>query len=191
MFKQPNISDWANWVSPSSLRNYIIKDCILDWLRRYGESKGFIRDDHLPGFDPDINFNQFILAKGKKFEEAIIEVLKTKVDITHIEKSSSGDNITAYNNTLEAMFQGKPAIYQGFLRDIDNKLYGRGVSNTLQVPYHGTKDNKSTAKLPIDYIRLPLIAFIGWYYYGEIMTNNIIIGSCLIIFGTSQFNQEL
>ena len=35
----------------------------------------------------------------------------------------------------------------------DNKLYGRGVSNTLQVPYHGTKDNKSTAKLPIDYIR--------------------------------------
>ena len=56
MFKQPNISDWANWVSPSSLRNYITKDCILDWLGRYGESKGFIRDDHLPGFDPDINF---------------------------------------------------------------------------------------------------------------------------------------
>ena len=124
MFKRPNISDWANWVSPSSLRNYIIKDCILDWLGRYGESKGFIRDDYLPGFDPDINFNRFILAKGKKFEEAIIEVLNTKVDITHIEKSSSGDNITAFNNTLEAMFQGKPVIYQGFLRDIDNKLYG-------------------------------------------------------------------
>ena len=87
MFKQPNISDWANWVSPSSLRNYITKDCILDWLGRYGESKGFIRDDHLPGFDPDINFNQFILAKGKKFDEAIIEVLNTKVDITYIEKN--------------------------------------------------------------------------------------------------------
>ena len=85
----------------------------------------------MPGFDPDINFNQFILAKGKKFEEAIIEVLNTKVDITYIEKSSSGDKISDFNNTLEAMFQGKPAIYQGFLRDIDNKLLEANIKNTV------------------------------------------------------------
>ena len=34
-----------------------------------------------------------------------------------------------------------------------NRLYGKGVSNTLQVPYHGTKNNKSTGDLPTDYIR--------------------------------------
>ena len=49
------------------------------------------------------------------------------------------------------------------------------------------KKSDASIILPIDYIRLPLIAFVGWYYYGEIMTNNIIIGSCLIIFGTIFF----
>ena len=49
------------------------------------------------------------------------------------------------------------------------------------------KNSDASIILPIDYIRLPLIAFIGWYYYNEIMTNNIIIGSCLIIFGAILF----
>lgn len=49
------------------------------------------------------------------------------------------------------------------------------------------KNSDATVILPIDYIRLPLIAVIGWYYYDEIMTYNIIIGSSLIIFGTIFF----
>jgi len=49
------------------------------------------------------------------------------------------------------------------------------------------KNSDATIILPIDYVRLPLIAFIGWYYYDEIMTNNVIIGSCLIIFGAIFF----
>ena len=38
--------------------------------------------------------------------------------------------------------------------------------------------------LPIDYLRLPLIYIIGWYFYNEIISNNIIIGSLMIIIGT-------
>tara|TARA_B100001094_G_C17844551_1_gene629609 strand:+ start:11 stop:328 length:318 start_codon:yes stop_codon:yes gene_type:complete len=49
------------------------------------------------------------------------------------------------------------------------------------------KNSDATVILPIDYIRLPLIAIIGWYYYDEIMTYNIIIGSSLIILGTMFF----
>ena len=36
--------------------------------------------------------------------------------------------------------------------DNDGKLYSVGTSNQLQVPYHGTQDNKSTSKLPKDFI---------------------------------------
>jgi drug/metabolite transporter (DMT)-like permease len=41
--------------------------------------------------------------------------------------------------------------------------------------------------LPIDYIRLPLIVFIGWYYYDEKISTNVVIGSILIIFGVVFF----
>tara|TARA_B110000196_G_C21117102_1_gene651140 strand:+ start:851 stop:1720 length:870 start_codon:yes stop_codon:yes gene_type:complete len=49
------------------------------------------------------------------------------------------------------------------------------------------KKSDATIILPIDYIRLPIIVIIGWYYYNEIITNNVIIGSILIIFGAVIF----
>lgn len=49
------------------------------------------------------------------------------------------------------------------------------------------KTSDATIILPIDYIRLPIIVIIGWYYYNEIITNNVIIGSILIIFGAVIF----
>jgi drug/metabolite transporter (DMT)-like permease len=49
------------------------------------------------------------------------------------------------------------------------------------------KHTDASVILPIDYVRLPLIALIGWYYYDESMHYNVIIGSCLIIFGTIIF----
>jgi drug/metabolite transporter (DMT)-like permease len=49
------------------------------------------------------------------------------------------------------------------------------------------KKSDATIVLPIDYVRLPIIALIGWYYYNEEMTYNIILGSCLIILGTIIF----
>ena len=49
------------------------------------------------------------------------------------------------------------------------------------------KNAEASIVLPIDYIRLPLILFVGWYYYGEIISSNTLIGSILIIFGVIIF----
>ena len=49
------------------------------------------------------------------------------------------------------------------------------------------KNAEASIVLPIDYIRLPLILFVGWYYYGEIISSNTVIGSLLIIFGVIIF----
>ena len=49
------------------------------------------------------------------------------------------------------------------------------------------KYSDASVVLPIDYIRLPLIVFIGWYYYDEIISTNVVIGSILIIFGVVFF----
>jgi len=49
------------------------------------------------------------------------------------------------------------------------------------------KNSEASVVLPIDYIRLPLIIFIGWYYYDEIISSNVFIGSVFIIFGVIVF----
>jgi drug/metabolite transporter (DMT)-like permease len=49
------------------------------------------------------------------------------------------------------------------------------------------RNSEASIVLPIDYIRLPLILFIGWYFYGEIISSNTLIGSILIIFGVIVF----
>ena len=49
------------------------------------------------------------------------------------------------------------------------------------------KNSEASVVLPIDYIRLPLIIFIGWYYYDEIISSNVFIGSLLIISGVIVF----
>jgi len=49
------------------------------------------------------------------------------------------------------------------------------------------KYSDASIVLPIDYIRLPLIVFIGWYYYDEKISTNVVIGSLLIIFGVVFF----
>ena len=49
------------------------------------------------------------------------------------------------------------------------------------------KNAEASIVLPIDYIRLPLILFVGWYYYGEMISSNTVIGSLLIIFGVIIF----
>jgi drug/metabolite transporter (DMT)-like permease len=49
------------------------------------------------------------------------------------------------------------------------------------------KNAEASIVLPIDYIRLPLILFVGWYYYGEIISSNTLMGSILIIFGVIVF----
>ena len=49
------------------------------------------------------------------------------------------------------------------------------------------KISEASIVLPIDYIRLPLILFIGWYFYGEAIYFNTLLGSLLIIFGVIVF----
>src|SRR6266511_3367738 len=47
-----NELEWEEWVSASSTRNFLLNDPLVDWLDRYGAARGFVRDDHLAGYDP-------------------------------------------------------------------------------------------------------------------------------------------
>lgn len=64
----------------SAIRNHVCGDPIVDWLQLYGRDHGYVPDDELPGYLPQCDFLNFIRRKGKEFEEAILELIRQRLD---------------------------------------------------------------------------------------------------------------
>lgn len=112
-------------MSATRVRNYAIGDPLLDWLDLYGEEQGYLRDDKRPGFDARTDFTGFILEQGQRFENAVVDQLRTVTDIETI-STGPGDvrDLAAAEATFQAMTQGIPVIHQGVLRDPEHRTYG-------------------------------------------------------------------
>ena len=122
----PRIDDWADWVSASAKRNFVLGDPLLDWLDRYGEQKGFVRDP----VDEHTDFGLFVMRKGLEFERAVMDHL-VGLDVGEVrwviaedasrEERFSDDAIVA---TVEAMRSRVPFVAQGSLRHAESRTYG-------------------------------------------------------------------
>lgn len=115
----------GRWVSASKTRNFLLRDPVLDWLSLYGKANGFQRDDEIPGYDPSTDFTQFIFGKGHGFEAAVVEHLKTLVDVEQVAR----DHLDVRSpkmaaRTLEVMRAGASVIFQGVLHDAESMTYG-------------------------------------------------------------------
>ncbi len=115
----------SSWVSASKTRNFMLRDPILDWFDLYGKTNGFKRDQELEGYDPRTDFTEFIFEKGRSFEAAVVEHLKTLVDVrqvAHDHREIRSPNAAA--RTLEAMRDGASIVFQGVLHDPESMTYG-------------------------------------------------------------------
>jgi hypothetical protein len=120
------------WISASATRNFAIGDPILDWLNRYGEQRGFLRDDDearaYPPYDDRTDFTRFIFEQGARFEAGVVALLRERhpehelvtVSRGHEDIRSRGAAIM----TFEAMRMGVPLIHQGVLWDASTRTFG-------------------------------------------------------------------
>ena len=117
--------DWGDWVSATRTRNYVLGDPLLDWLDLYGEQKGFKRDEAFGQYDPRTDFTKFIFEQGRRFETAVIDLLRSDHDVRTI-AMDRGDarDLRKAEETFAAMSDGVPIIHQGVLRDPENRTYG-------------------------------------------------------------------
>lgn len=129
----PNNYDYKiddTWVPISKTRNGSLKDYCLDWFDMYNIKniddkpvKKSFKSEHK---DEKDSFLSFILSKGSEFEKYIINILKNKFpnDFIQIAESYEAKDISKYKDTLLAMKENIPIIYQGILHNTQNKTYG-------------------------------------------------------------------
>ena len=155
--------EWRDWVSASATWEYMMKDPLLDWLNLYGEANGFQRDDALPSYDSRTDFPMFIMEKGRRFEEAVVEYLGGLVSITAISDGPAEvRDLSKAEETFAAMQNGAPVIYQGVLRDAESRTYGAPDllirSDELQRLFPGALSEEEAAASS------PGLGFWPWHY---------------------------
>lgn len=118
--------EWTAWVSASSIRNSMLGDPLLDWLDLYGHPQGWVPDEELPGYDPRADFTRFVSDQGKRFEGAVLDVLRS-AGLEIVEVAKPGDDSRdpdLASATFDLISSGVVAIWQGVLRDPENLMYG-------------------------------------------------------------------
>ncbi len=141
--KQKTRVDWSKMVSGSTIRNYMIDDPLIDWLKYYHINDIHINDIHINDIHiNDIHINNricshyndshnndshtsFILNQGLEFEQQVINKLRQKYNVIQIaEEYSDNQDYNKHLETVELMKQGVEIIYQGVLHDYNNHIYG-------------------------------------------------------------------
>ena len=147
--------DGTLWVSASATRNHVLGDPLIDWLNRYGAERGFTPDDELPGYDERTDFTPFIFEQGRRFEAAVVALLRDRHPehelVTLTEGHPAIRDYASATATFEAMRDGVPLIHQGVLWDAEHRTYGAPDllvrSDVLAQLFEGC--------LPIEEVRAP------------------------------------
>jgi len=113
--------DFDKFISPTNLKNYILHDTIIDYLEYYKINNINDKPNHYRTLITiNSEFDDFIKLAGIEFEKKIIDKFKHK-----LYKIESAISIVSYNETITALLNNEPIIYQGVLIDFKNNIYGR------------------------------------------------------------------
>ena len=129
---QDNNDIWDIMISPSNIRNYMLDDPLLDWLKYYNvtdlncrikTTKFSNKTTHRNTAD---THTQFIMNEGLSFEQQIYDYLKEKYkkNIVQIGESLDARSEEKFNKTVECMKNGVNIIYQAVIHDYENNLFG-------------------------------------------------------------------
>ena len=133
--KRSKIIDWNTMISASSVKNYMLDDPLLDWLKYYSidtmnsiprakNHNDVINNDVINNNDIVNTHTDFIMAQGIEFEKQVFEYLKNNFNTITITTSNMSHSYEKYQETIQAMKDGNDIIYQGVLHDYKNHIFG-------------------------------------------------------------------
>ena len=127
--KESNLIDWGNMVAASSIRNYMLNDPLLDFLKEYNINSLTDVPARIPNSKSNTNYNidiftKHIMDSGIEFENELIELIKKSHKVVKVADFIHSKKPEKFKETIELMKQGVPIIYQGVLHDYENRTFG-------------------------------------------------------------------
>ena len=105
-------------VSATHLHNFMIDDCLVDWLKlrsRPGTRKS-------PVYGTKNDFTEFVMNKGIEFEDKLVRYINNT--ILPVTKVSEYLTEEGYTKTIEYMQEGKPIIYSAPVKNMNTNTQG-------------------------------------------------------------------
>jgi len=134
----------VNWVSATHLKNYMVNDTLVDWLKLHDKKSSNISVKRLSGdliqssssqssssqssssqssSSPSTKrtFNDFRMEQGIKFETELIKLISKKVPIVFVSDKITDDTC---NETIKHIKNGTPVIHSAPVRNSTNNTQG-------------------------------------------------------------------
>jgi hypothetical protein len=128
------------WISATELRNYMIRDPILDWLKinfkkkrfkkwekRFGRYKKVLLKVFKSEGKTKKTLNCYLFSQGHEFEKKVVERIKQKVGIKNfldLDDNQDPKCKNSFEETVKAIKTGIPVIHGGVLHNEKNNTYG-------------------------------------------------------------------
>ncbi len=166
--------NWKYMISASSVRNYMLNDPLIDYLKEYNitkiedlnkkkkrckQLKNVTKLNTKTSNKKNKTFLQHILDGGVQFESDIIDIIKKNHKIVKVAEYTDIHNQDKYEETINLMKQGTPIIYQGLIYNLDNNTYGLPDllvrSDYINKLFDYEVITKQEAKLPSPNLNIP------------------------------------
>lgn len=107
-----------SWIAATHVRNYILKDPIVDWLKL--RSRRGTRST--PEYTNSRGFTQFLMKCGIEFENELVKYINTnRVPVVTVSEHITDDSC---RKTIDLMMSGTPVIHSAPVRNYRDKTHG-------------------------------------------------------------------
>lgn len=118
-----------SWVSATHIRNYIVKDPIIDWLEchSYKLNNADYNSNNFDNNNTTNDFTSFIMQKGNEFEKELVNYInEKKMTVQTVSDVITEESVA---KTIKYIMQGVPIIHSAPLQN--NKAKTRGIADLL------------------------------------------------------------
>ena len=128
-----NNNDKKNWVSATSVKNYLLDEPLIDWFDLYYLEKGFNdganvfmeeKQKKKQDLEDEMKKLNVFFKMGNKFEEEVMKFLRNKYPGQVKKVVTKSVTSSMCDITLQYMKEGVPMIEQAALYNYKNKTYG-------------------------------------------------------------------
>jgi hypothetical protein len=127
--RKDNDDFWKDMISASSIRNYMLNDPLIDFLKEYNIHTLEDTPSKIPNsrknVEPNVDtFTKHIMDAGIEFENELIKILKNDHQVVKVADHFQSKNKEKLDETIKLMKEGIPIIYQAVLHNYENKTFG-------------------------------------------------------------------